>query len=1152
MQSVPSFHGQPAVQQPSNVVEGGFIDLNVFLQSFIKDLATQLETSAKIEEIHTWASSALPTFLGQAEKRTSALRDTVLQALLLHSSSSSHSPPAPTVNVNILQGLAGITTALTPTGAPNMLVFDPTSPRSQRVQSIDTLAGEQHSSRTNSMVRFQHNKDGGNNNNHHQNNNEQPSVSPHSGISRPGSFSNRLGSFTRKHYNGIEVPMLKDDASGVVVDALNDTYSLASRGSYRRRAGGGGAGSLFSVQHGASSAQPSQAINGMKRRAYLSFLQLEGMPTLDIEAETGDLRARFSRPSKRHTAVFRDSADLESLLDEVNLPRIHDINSLEFNIFEEFQKYGDNAFAIVAMNIFLKYTFVTTFHFNIAALLTCIKTLQSFYRSENPFHNALHGADVLQTTHLYLCQRDVKENFSDVELFALLFAAMSIDVGHLGVNNHFLMKTHHPLATLYSDTSPMESMSSALTFCILDDPDCNFIQDSVVWDREVETEFRALVTDLILRSDDAEHAALSQEIDTILARGVIGDDAVPQLLSAVLHAADTSYMCKPRHIYLEWAFRFMAENYRQGDAEEDYARMYRDAHPDVPVDAETQWLRISRFCDRNTMAATELQQSVMEHIVLPFVTLLQPFLPSLWAERLEANFRYLQEDQEEKMIVLQNGVQEQLWRKGVATTWCDVSPASGKNFLQVIRNWIAVELPDGDGDGAHVQQPSKIAAEAAFGITTSARGSESSRPSNVSEVDEGTSSTVSKTPQNTSDMLKVSKDGKKRLSVSQIPTNTGATPSLASGLNSVHVLTGEMLKHMHTLLHAGNPGSWDSSRETAIFAQEWVKLLRTLEAQDSGPALLSTLAANNQLRTLNASTHTSEESESIGVIEVLRDQSSPFAFFRPNKANAIAAAAASSDLVRRESVNDMLLSNAPFASAVLLTQMWWILFGIVEENVHLGEGQDNLQTPVDTNFDRAQGVDSDEELSVSQKEDNSSPTNGAQPLHGFSTAHPPPPRSPKRVTSDVHRRSGNGSRKTSTSTQQPLEDAAAPVVVAAMPQHHDATNDELPAKESSLVATPHQQPTQQSSAAFDEPPITASDAFSPNRPTGPAPPPAIREIMSSTRRPSAGGATPPTTTAGHRASIVPAMDGARRPSQAMETAEPSPVRYVLQKRNSIR
>lgn len=1132
MQSVPSFHGHSAVlSQPSNYIEGGFIDLSAFLQTFIKDLATQLETCTNIEEVHAWANSSLPQFISQADKRTSALRDTVLTAL--QSSNSGSSPPG--LHVNVLPCVGGMM-AQTPTGMPSMMMFDPTSPRSQRVHSIDTLAGEQHSSRTNSMVRFQGGRGEGGAAAGGGGAELPPSVSP-SGMSRPGSFSNRMGSFTRKHYNGIEVPMLKDDASGVVVDALNDTYSLASRGSYRRRAGGPG-GSLFSQQHGASSVHASHAINGMKRRAYLSFVQLEGMPNLDIDAE--ELRTRFSRPSKRHTNVFRDNADLESLVDECNLPRIHDINSLEFNIFEEFQKFGDNAFTIVAMNILLKYTFVTTFHFKIPALLTFVKTLQSFYRNENPFHNALHGADVLQTTHLYLCQRDVKENFSDVELFALLFAAMAIDVGHLGVNNHFLIKTHHPLATLYSGTSPMEAMSSALAFCILDDPDCNFIQDSVVWDREVETEFRALVTDLILRSDDCEHAVLSQDIDTILARGVIGDDAVPQLLCAVLHAADTSYMCKPRHIYLEWAFRFMAENYRQGDAEEDYARMYRDAHPDVKVDAETQWLRISKFCDRSTMPATELQQSVMEHIVLPFVTLLQPFLPTQWAERLEANFRYLQENQEEKTIVLQNGVQEQLWRKGVAPTWFDVPPTSGKNFLHVIRNWIAAEMPDGAVGGAmqdgHIQQPSKIAAESSSLPVVSGRGSESSRPSNVSDLDEITSSTLSKGNIQSHDMLKVSKDGKKRLSVSQIPPPGAATPSLASGLNAVHILTGEMLKHMHTLLHAGSPGSWDPSRETAIFAQEWVKLLRTLEAQDSGPALLSTLAANNQLRALNTSAHTSEESESIGMVEVLRDQTSPFAHFRRGKASALATASASSELVRRESVNDMLLSNAPFASAVLLTQMWWIVFGIVEENVHLGGNQEHILTPDESNLVNRGAVDSDEELSVSQKGEAPSPMGADQP-QTFSTAHPPPPRSPKRVSSESHRRS---SRKNSNSTQPPAPQQGG----GGGAQHQDVVEPAAPP-----VAAVDTKPVEEPFSAIEPP---ATGVTSPTKPSAPAPPSAIREIMSSTRRMSAAvaGADPP-----RRGSSTP-QDSGRRGSEldlsGQQSVEPSPVRYVLQKRNSLR
>ena len=85
---------------------------------------------------------------------------------------------------------------------------------------------------------------------------------------------------------------------------------------------------------------------------------------------------------------------------------------------------------------------------------------------DNPYHNALHGADVCQAMHYFLskCGNSATNAASLLQpwqVMVALVAALCHDIGHGGVNNAFLEKTNHPLALTYSYTSTLERMHCA-------------------------------------------------------------------------------------------------------------------------------------------------------------------------------------------------------------------------------------------------------------------------------------------------------------------------------------------------------------------------------------------------------------------------------------------------------------------------------------------------------------------------------------------------------------------------------------------------------------------------------------------------------------------------------------------------------------------
>ena len=46
-----------------------------------------------------------------------------------------------------------------------------------------------------------------------------------------------------------------------------------------------------------------------------------------------------------------------------------------------------------------------------------------YRKYRNPYHNPNHAADVAQTTHFFVCQTGLLNWLSEVEVFAMLFAA---------------------------------------------------------------------------------------------------------------------------------------------------------------------------------------------------------------------------------------------------------------------------------------------------------------------------------------------------------------------------------------------------------------------------------------------------------------------------------------------------------------------------------------------------------------------------------------------------------------------------------------------------------------------------------------------------------------------------------------------------------
>ena len=85
----------------------------------------------------------------------------------------------------------------------------------------------------------------------------------------------------------------------------------------------------------------------------------------------------------------------------------------------------------------------------------------------NPYHNAIHGADVLLSCHQMLLQTGLENRLTDFEVFMLLFSAVAHDVGHPGTTGQFQINSGSEIALTYNDRSCLENMHAAKTFKIV-------------------------------------------------------------------------------------------------------------------------------------------------------------------------------------------------------------------------------------------------------------------------------------------------------------------------------------------------------------------------------------------------------------------------------------------------------------------------------------------------------------------------------------------------------------------------------------------------------------------------------------------------------------------------------------------------------------
>jgi hypothetical protein len=275
---------------------------------------------------------------------------------------------------------------------------------------------------------------------------------------------------------------------------------------------------------------------------------------------------------------------------------------------------------------------------------TFICKVRDGYLEEPRYHNWYHGCDVMHTVYRMLEESFASSYMSSQEIFCLLVASLAHDIGHLGVNNNFLIRSKHELALLHNDRSPLENMHAMKLFEILRDPAANILMHS---SEPQWLECRKQILTCILNTDMTFHFDHLKKLETFeevhgkqvsefIQSAALGEQTpVPEFLldpvqrstlhDAYIHAADLSNPVKPFYMYEKWVERVTDEFFAQGDEEKKRG---------VPI---------SPMCDRSSTDITCMQLGFIDFVISPLYMALFKMFPTngfrILARNLQLNYR---------------------------------------------------------------------------------------------------------------------------------------------------------------------------------------------------------------------------------------------------------------------------------------------------------------------------------------------------------------------------------------------------------------------------------------------------------------------------------------------------------------------------------
>ncbi|XP_061610733.1 cAMP-specific 3',5'-cyclic phosphodiesterase 7B-like isoform X2 [Phyllopteryx taeniolatus] len=296
------------------------------------------------------------------------------------------------------------------------------------------------------------------------------------------------------------------------------------------------------------------------------------------------------------------------------------VGSWNFDIFLFDRLTNGNSLVTLMCHLFNIYGLVQHLQLDMVKLHRFLSMVRSDYHFQNPYHNAVHAADVTQAMYCYLQEPKLAEQLSPLDVFLGLMAAAAHDVDHPGVNQPFLIKTQHHLASLYQNTSVLESHHWRSTVGMLRESQL-LSHLPADMSQEIEQQLGSLIlaTDISRQNEFLLTFRAHQDNQDLDLRMASHRHFILQI---GLKCADVCNPCRVWPLSKQWSERVCEEFFMQGDLERKFN------------------LEISPLCDQQAHSVPAIQSGFISYIVEPLFAEWHRFTePSALSRTMTAHLR---------------------------------------------------------------------------------------------------------------------------------------------------------------------------------------------------------------------------------------------------------------------------------------------------------------------------------------------------------------------------------------------------------------------------------------------------------------------------------------------------------------------------------
>ncbi|XP_063756342.1 cGMP-specific 3',5'-cyclic phosphodiesterase isoform X2 [Eleginops maclovinus] len=143
------------------------------------------------------------------------------------------------------------------------------------------------------------------------------------------------------------------------------------------------------------------------------------------------------------SAAEEESRELQG----ATVPSAQSLRLMDFS-FSDFD-LSDTETTMATIRMFVDLNLVQNFQMKYTSLCHWILSVKKNYRKNVAYHNWRHAFNTAQTMFTLLKSGRLQNKLNDLEVLALMIAALSHDLDHRGVNNSYIQRSEHPLAQLY-------------------------------------------------------------------------------------------------------------------------------------------------------------------------------------------------------------------------------------------------------------------------------------------------------------------------------------------------------------------------------------------------------------------------------------------------------------------------------------------------------------------------------------------------------------------------------------------------------------------------------------------------------------------------------------------------------------------------------